>query len=89
MNSSDTTSRGSLRIAVVGATGNQGGSVVQVLLGGDVRVRALVRDSGKPAAQALAARAVELTVRDLTDGGSTRYLLRWGGCSVRDGDAVH
>jgi uncharacterized protein YbjT (DUF2867 family) len=70
MNSSDTTSRGSLRIAVVGATGNQGGSVVQALLGGDVRVRALVRDPGKPAAQALAARAVELTVGDLTDAAA-------------------
>ncbi|MFE4837932.1 NmrA/HSCARG family protein [Arthrobacter sp. NPDC056691] len=67
MNSSDTTSGGPRRIAVVGATGNQGGSVVQALLEADVQVRALVRDPGKPAAQALAAGGVELTVGDLTD----------------------
>src|SRR6478735_10784266 len=70
MNSSDTTSSRSPLIAVVGASGNQGGSVVQALLEGDVRVRALVRDPGKPAAQALAARGVELTVGDLTDQAS-------------------
>jgi uncharacterized protein YbjT (DUF2867 family) len=70
MNSSVRTSGGSPRIAVIGATGNQGGSVVQALMGGGVRVRALVRDPSKPAAQALAARAVELTVGDLTDAAA-------------------
>jgi uncharacterized protein YbjT (DUF2867 family) len=67
---SNTAARRSPVIAVAGATGNQGGSVVQALLEGDVRVRALVRDPGKPAAQALAARDVELTVGDLTDPAS-------------------
>jgi uncharacterized protein YbjT (DUF2867 family) len=40
-----------------------------------VRVRALVRDPGKPAAQALAARNVELTVGDLTDPASLDAFL--------------
>ncbi|MET3934384.1 NmrA/HSCARG family protein [Arthrobacter sp. OAP107] len=72
---SNTTPRRSPLIAVVGASGNQGGSVVQALLEGDVRVRALVRDPGKPAAQALAARGVELTVGDLTDPASLDAFL--------------
>ncbi|MFC9351720.1 NmrA/HSCARG family protein [Arthrobacter sp. NPDC057013] len=75
MNSSDTPFGGSRHIAVVGATGNQGGSVVQALLDGDVRVRALVRDAGKPAARALAARGVELTVGDLADEASLDTFL--------------
>lgn len=75
MSSSDATSRRSPVIAVVGATGNQGGSVVQALLDGDVRVRALVRDPAKPASQALAARGVELAVGDLADEASLGTFL--------------
>jgi uncharacterized protein YbjT (DUF2867 family) len=76
MNSSDKTSAGSRRIAVVGATGNQGGAVVQALLDANANVRALVRDPGKPAAQGLAARGVELTVGDLMDTASLDSLLK-------------
>jgi uncharacterized protein YbjT (DUF2867 family) len=62
-------------VAVVGATGNQGGSVVDALLGHGVRVRALVRDLGAPAAHRLADRGVELTVGDLTDAASLDTLF--------------
>lgn len=42
-------------ILVTGATGKQGGAVARHLLRGGWQVRALTRDAGKPAAQALAA----------------------------------
>jgi uncharacterized protein YbjT (DUF2867 family) len=47
-------------IAVVGATGQQGGAIVDALLARGARVRALVRDPGSDRARALAARGVEL-----------------------------
>ncbi|KAJ7646921.1 NAD(P)-binding protein [Roridomyces roridus] len=49
-------------VAVVGATGNQGGSVVRALEESDMayRIRAFTRDALKPAAQELASRGVEL-----------------------------
>src|SRR5262245_24692747 len=54
---------------VCGATGNQGGSVVNALLRrGRFRVRALVRDPGKAAA--LAGRGVELAAGNLSDAES-------------------
>ncbi len=46
-------------IAVFGATGQQGGAVVDALLDHGARVRALVRDPQSDRAQALAARGVE------------------------------
>ncbi|MFI0036295.1 NmrA/HSCARG family protein [Streptomyces mutabilis] len=49
-------------IAVFGATGQQGGAVVDALLDHKARVRALVRDPRSDRAQALAARGVELAV---------------------------
>jgi hypothetical protein len=54
-------------VAVVGATGNQGGSVVTGLEESDkpYRVRAFTRDASKPAAQALAKRGVEVVVVSL------------------------
>ncbi len=55
-------------VAVVGATGQQGGRVVDALLDAGVRVRALVRDPGSAAAQALRTRGVELAVADQEDG---------------------
>src|SRR6478752_9014536 len=75
MSTSLTPSTGSSLIAVVGATGNQGGSVVDALLARGARVRALVRDPGKPTARALADRGVELTVGDLTDPPSLDALF--------------
>jgi uncharacterized protein YbjT (DUF2867 family) len=48
-------------IVVFGATGQQGGAVVDALLARGARVRALVRTPGSDRAQALAARGVELS----------------------------
>ncbi|MFI5977757.1 NmrA/HSCARG family protein [Streptomyces sp. NPDC051452] len=47
-------------IAVFGATGQQGGAVVDALLDHETRVRALVRNPQSDRAQALASRGVEL-----------------------------
>lgn len=52
-------------ITVFGATGNQGGSVISNLLNDaqlskDFKIRAITRDTSKPAAQDLAAKGVEL-----------------------------
>ncbi|KAJ7652398.1 NAD(P)-binding protein [Mycena polygramma] len=54
-------------VAVVGATGIQGGSVINALAQSDkpYRVRAFTRDAAKPAAQSLSARGVEVVVVSL------------------------
>jgi len=52
-------------IVVTGATGRQGGATARHLLAQGWRVRALVRDPNKPAAQELAAEGAELTQGDL------------------------
>lgn len=57
----------STSVLVVGATGTQGGAVVDALLSKGVPVRALVRKSDAPAARALAARGVELAPGDFDD----------------------
>jgi len=53
-------------VAVVGATGRQGGAVAGELLARGVRVRALVRDPETTKAADLAGRGVELVTGDLT-----------------------
>ncbi|MGC5246089.1 NmrA/HSCARG family protein [Gordonia sp. DT219] len=55
-------------IAVLGATGGQGGAVVDALLDVGRAVRAVVRAPDSPRAQALAGRGVELAVADLVSG---------------------
>lgn len=57
--------RSELTILVTGGTGRQGGAVAHHLLEDGWRIRALVRDLSKPAAQALAAAGCELVVGDL------------------------
>jgi uncharacterized protein YbjT (DUF2867 family) len=57
-------------VLVTGATGNQGGAVARSLLEGGWTVRALARDPGKPAAQALAAAGAEVVAGDLDDRAS-------------------
>ena len=57
-------------VAVLGATGQQGGRVVDALLEAGAPVRALVRDPASPAAQALEARGVALVTADQEDGDS-------------------
>ncbi|KAJ7642443.1 NAD(P)-binding protein [Mycena polygramma] len=54
-------------VAVVGATGIQGGSVINALAESDkpYRVRGFTRDAAKPAAQSLSARGVEVVVISL------------------------
>ena len=82
MSTSLTPPTGSPLIAVVGATGNQGGSVVDALLARGARVRAVVRDPDKLTARALADRGVELTVGDLTDPPSLdASSMAWMPCS--------
>lgn len=53
--------------AVIGATGQQGGAVVDALLDRGAAVRAIVRDPTLAASVALAARGVELSVADQDD----------------------
>jgi uncharacterized protein YbjT (DUF2867 family) len=52
-------------IAVTGATGQQGGAVARKLLADGWKVRALTRDTNKPAAQELAALGAELVPGDM------------------------
>jgi uncharacterized protein YbjT (DUF2867 family) len=57
-------------IAVVGATGTQGGGLVEAIVGdpnGGFKARAITRDPGKDKAKALAARGVEVVKGDLDD----------------------
>ncbi|GAA1070684.1 NmrA/HSCARG family protein [Tsukamurella spumae] len=63
-------------IAVIGATGQQGGAVVDALLErGTVAVRALVRDPLSEKAKALASRGVELVTGDLTESATIDAVL--------------
>ncbi len=62
-------------IAVFGATGQQGGAVVDALLDHEARVRALVRDPRSDRAQALAARGVELAAVRAEDPASVAAAL--------------
>src|SRR6185312_15273280 len=54
-------------IAVVGATGLQGGAIVRALLGADAPVRALARHSDSDAARALTELGADLVAADLDD----------------------
>ncbi|WP_225440124.1 NmrA/HSCARG family protein [Amycolatopsis eburnea] len=62
-------------IAVFGATGRQGGAVVDALLNHKATVRALVRDPRSDRAQALAARGVELAAVRTDDPASLAAAL--------------
>ncbi|WP_182047268.1 NmrA/HSCARG family protein [Curtobacterium sp. ME26] len=68
MTDSSTTS--TVPVAVFGATGNQGGAVVDALLQRGAAVRALVRRPESDAAKALAARGAELVHADASDAKS-------------------
>lgn len=65
MNDNDTISRTGGPVAVVGATGQQGGAVVSALLDKGARVRALVRDPATERARKLADAGAELVTADL------------------------
>lgn len=65
-------------IAVVGATGAQGGGLVDAILkdpAGGFRVRVITRDTGADKAQALAARGAEVVAGDIDDEASLRSAL--------------
>lgn len=52
-------------LTVFGATGNQGGSVIEAILADpalskEYKIRAITRDTSKPAAKALAAKGAEV-----------------------------
>lgn len=62
-------------LTVFGATGNQGGSVINAVLADpalskEFKIRGITRDKSKPAAKALADRGVEMVV---VSTGSHRY----------------
>jgi uncharacterized protein YbjT (DUF2867 family) len=62
-------------IAVIGATGQQGGSVVDALLAQKQAVRALVRDAEAAGARALRARGVEVVAADQENSESLQRAL--------------
>ncbi|HVQ98342.1 MAG TPA: NmrA family NAD(P)-binding protein, partial [Mycobacterium sp.] len=62
-------------IAVVGATGSQGGGLVRAILadpGQEFAARALTRDTNSPKAQELAAAGAHIVEADLNDEASVR-----------------
>ncbi len=65
----------SLRILVTGATGQQGGSVVQALLAGGYRIRALSRDPNSERSIALRGRGVDVVQSDFRDRNSLAAAL--------------
>src|SRR6266446_8404616 len=67
---------------VTGATGKQGGAVVEALLTRGHQVRALTRNATSPAANRLREQGVEIAVGDFTDHDS---LVR----AIRGADAVY
>src|ERR1700737_3204532 len=69
-------------VLVTGATGKQGGAVVEALLTRGHQVRALTRNSASPAANRLRGQGVEIAVGDFTDQDS---LVR----AARGADAVY
>jgi uncharacterized protein YbjT (DUF2867 family) len=88
-------------IVVLGATGQQGGSVAAALRAEDWSVRAIVRDPSSPGARALAATGVEVVPGDLGDPQSLRAAFRGAhgvfsvqpssgqaGAGLRDADEV-
>ena len=63
-------------VLVTGATGAQGGAVIDALQGSSFTVRALVRDPSSSAALALAARGVDLVQGDFDDAESLSSATR-------------
>ncbi len=54
-------------ILIAGATGTQGGAVIEALLAKHIAVRAIVRDKNSEAAKALAAKNVEIAEATFDD----------------------
>ena len=64
-----------LLVAVVGATGQQGGATARALLEAGVRVRGLTRNADSAAARSLAAAGAEIVTADLSDSEGARNAL--------------
>ncbi|KAJ7628666.1 NAD(P)-binding protein [Roridomyces roridus] len=71
-------------VAVVGATGIQGGSVIKALEESDkaYRIRGFTRDASKPAAQALASRGVEVVSVSLVVGNKDEVYKAFEGANM-------
>ncbi|MDX3850192.1 NmrA/HSCARG family protein [Streptomyces sp. AK02-01A] len=65
-----------MKIAVLGATGGQGGAVVSALLDEGRSVRAVVRDPGDARARALESAGAEVVAGDLSDAASLARAFR-------------
>jgi len=70
-------------IAIIGATGAQGGGLVRAILDdprGDFTARAITRDTGSDRARELAGRGAEVVAADVDDEASLRNALQgaWG-----------
>ena len=63
-------------VLVAGATGKQGGAVVEALLTRGHQVRALTRNPASPASNRLGQQGVEIAVGDFTDHDSMVRALR-------------
>jgi len=68
-------------VVVFGATGNQGGSVIEAILrdpkaSSKFKLRGVTRDTSKPASQSLAAKGVEMVAADLSDKSSLSEAIR-------------
>lgn len=68
-------------ITVFGATGNQGGSILDAILSdskasAEFAIRAITRDVTKPKSKALAERGAELATADLNDAESVRKAIK-------------
>ncbi|KAJ7604079.1 NAD(P)-binding protein [Roridomyces roridus] len=71
-------------VAVVGATGIQGGSVIKALEESDkaYRIRGFTRDASKPTAQALASRGVEVVSVSLVVGNKDEVYKAFEGANM-------
>ncbi|KAK7046768.1 NAD(P)-binding protein [Favolaschia claudopus] len=71
-------------VAVVGATGIQGGSVVKALAESDkpYRIRGLTRDATKPAAQALVAQGVEVVTVEIVVENKDAVIKAFSGANA-------
>ena len=68
-------------VVVFGATGNQGGSVINSILGDpktaeDFKIRGITRDPSKPNAKALEARGVETVAADINSKDQIKAALQ-------------
>jgi aspartate-semialdehyde dehydrogenase len=71
-------------VAVVGATGTQGGSVIKALeeSGKPYRIRGFTRDATKPSAQGLAKRGVEVVTISLVVDNAEKVYASFSGANI-------